>query len=105
MKSKKRYLSYEITPAIAINKSDFEKAFMQKGLELYGTMGYSEMEAMMVKQISNKGFMKVKNNYVDRAKAIFAAMEKINDKSITVKSIHASGTINKLMIKTKNLSG
>lgn len=103
LKTKKRYIAYEIICKKEIKKDDFKKAFLAEGLRLFGELGMADMEAVFIKQKNNKGFMKVKLGTVDKARSVFALIKEINNNQTIVRSIIASGTIKSLTKKIESL--
>jgi len=99
LKTKKRYIAYEVLSSKDITKSEFRLSFAETGTRFFGEYGYSEIEPVFIKHEKNKGVIKVKNSQVDKARAIFSLMKKIGNNDIIVRSVIASGTIKRLNAK------
>ena len=96
MKTKKRYLSYNIVSERSFSKKDFENSFLSVSKQYFGEFGASDLQMQMIKHQDNAGALKVQNGLVDLARAALCLITDINGAAATVSSGHASGTLKRL---------
>lgn len=100
LREKKRYVVFEV-----IAKEDTinfpEKEIKQAFLQLFGEVGLGEAGLIFLhnKYKNNKGIVKVNYKNVDKLKASFCMITKINNQKATIKSVGVSGTLKKAQEK------
>jgi ribonuclease P/MRP protein subunit POP5 len=100
LREKKRYVVFEvITKENTANMPD--KEIKNAFLQLFGEVGLGEAGLIFLnnKWKNNKGIVRVNNKQVDRLKASFCIITKINDQKATIKSVGVSGTLKKAELK------
>lgn len=106
LKEKKRYLVFEV---ISDSKITDNRAISSKiednALEFLGQLGYGKAGVQVMdcwNPDKTRGIIKVNNNHVDDVKASLAFIKEIKNREVIVKSVGASGILDKA--KEKYLS-
>ncbi|MFW6014451.1 MAG: Rpp14/Pop5 family protein [Candidatus Nanoarchaeia archaeon] len=108
MREKKRYLAFEIISDENLSRYAVLKALKQKIIQMLGVFGSANAGVIFLqdKYIPEKqaGILRVNHNYLDKVKASFCFITKIENKSVIVRSLGASGMLNKAVeyIKVNN---
>ncbi|MCK5107799.1 MAG: hypothetical protein KAQ83_03660 [Nanoarchaeota archaeon] len=100
LREKKRYVVFEVLTKD--NIANFpEKEIKQAFLQLFGEVGLGEAGLIFLhnKYKDNKGIIRVNNKNVDKLKASFCMITKINNQKATIKSVGVSGTLKKAQDK------
>jgi ribonuclease P/MRP protein subunit POP5 len=98
MREKKRYLAFEIISEQEINDpKPIIESLNRAIIELIGSIEAGKAGILVIAEKYNaakkKGLVKVNNKYMDKARAAFVLMKKINDHDVIVRSLGASGMI------------
>lgn len=100
LRERKRYLAFEIISERPIK--DFkavEAAIQAKSLEFIGELGCAEAGIMILNDKYNpqnqRGVIRVNNKNLNRLRATLALIEQIDNTNVIVKSVGASGMLNK----------
>lgn len=98
LREKKRYIAFEISSQERFNSFEAGKAITNSALNLIGELGVGKAGIMHLPEVykNNKGIVRVNNKYLDHTRASFALIKSINNKPATMKSLSASGAINKV---------
>jgi ribonuclease P/MRP protein subunit POP5 len=96
LRETKRYVVFEVITKqknIDFPENEIKQAFLQ----LFGEIGLGEAGLIFLhnKYKNNKGIIRVNNKYVDKLKASFCIITKINNQKATIKSVGVSGTLKK----------
>ena len=100
LREKKRYVVFEVLTKKNITNFP-EKEIKQAFLQLFGEFGLGEAGLIFLqnKYKNNKGIIKVNHKNIDKLKASFCIITKINNQKATVKSVGVSGTLKKAQEK------
>jgi ribonuclease P/MRP protein subunit POP5 len=100
LRERKRYLAFEILSESPIK--DFkavEAAIRAKSLEFLGELGCAEAGLIIMhdkyNQKTQRGVIRVNNKNLNRLRATLALIEQIDDTNVIMKSVGASGMLNK----------
>ena len=100
LRERKRYLAFEILSESPIN--DFkavEGAIQSKSLEFLGVLGCADAGMIILKDKyrneTQRGIIRVNNRSLNMLRATLALIEKIGDSDVIVRSVGASGMLNK----------
>ncbi len=97
LREKKRYLVYEVLSKQAIQPKDVSLAIKSAMQEYVGTLGLGKAGLMFFDKdyTNNKGFVRVSHTSLDELKASLPFIKQINGLDVIVKSVTASGMIEK----------
>lgn len=104
LKEKKRYLAFEIVSKAKIKDfSEVSKAIQAAVLAFVGTKGAADLGIIMIPEkfdpATQKGLIKVSHNGLDILRASFAQVIQIGNEPAIVRSIGASGILEKAAVK------
>ena len=98
LREKKRYVAFEVLSQEKFSSFEVGRAIMNSAINFIGELGVGGAGLMHLPEVykNNKGIVRVNNNYLNHARASFALIKSINNKPATMKSLSASGAINKV---------
>ena len=98
LREKKRYVAFEVNSQDRLNSFEVGRAIMNSAINFMGELGLAGAGMMHLPEVykNNKGIVRVNHQYLDNARASFALIKSINNKPATIKSLSASGAINKV---------
>ncbi len=108
LREKKRYLAFEIISEEKLSRYAVFKTLKQKISQVLGVFESANAGIMFLHDKYNpekqKGILKVNYKYLDKVKASFCFVNKIENKNVIVRSLGASGMLNKALecIKANN---
>ena len=91
LKEKKRYIAYEIISEAMPGTQAVEKAITDSLLEFVGELGTAQAGILFPKP----GIIKVSHTSTEQAKAAIALVKQINGKQVALRTLGASGMLNK----------
>jgi ribonuclease P/MRP protein subunit POP5 len=108
LREQKRYLVYEVVSKAKIDESSSISSSITNHMrDFVGTLGLGEAGLIFLNNKYNKelqrGIVRVENHYLDKLRASLLYIEKIENKNVIVRSVGASGVLNKAI--NKYLSG
>lgn len=98
LKEKKRYLAFEIISKSKIKAfASVRKAIQAASLTLIGEVGVANMglQVLPEKYKDNKGIVRVNASYTEELKAALTLIEELEGDPALVRSLGASGMLNK----------
>ena len=100
LRERKRYLAFEVISEAPVGDSKaVYGAINQKALEFLGTLGCAEAGMIMLTDKYNeerqRGLIRVSHKSLDKLRASLAFVDTINGKKTIVRSVGASGILNK----------
>ncbi|MFA6888269.1 MAG: Rpp14/Pop5 family protein [Candidatus Woesearchaeota archaeon] len=98
LRERKQYLAFEVIADKELSWESTRKAVTMAIKNYIGLEGMSHAGIMFVKNNKNKGIMKIQNNYLTKVRAALLFIKEIDNQKVVVKSIRASGMLNKLHI-------
>ena len=98
LRERKQYLAFEVIADKELSWESIRKAVTLAIKNYIGLEGMSHAGIMFVKNSKNKSIMKIQNDYVAKVRAAFLFIKEIDNQKVIVKSIRASGMLNKLKI-------
>ena len=108
LREKKRYLAFEIISEEKLSRYAVFKTLKQKISQVLGVFESANAGIMFLHDKYNPekqtGILKVNYKYLDKVKASFCFVNKIENKNVIVRSLGASGMLNKALecIKANN---
>jgi len=98
LKTKKRYLKFEIISEKPVKKEDAGKAIKAKVVEMIGTIGAANADFAVfnLNEKTQKGEIKTNNKNVDLIKACLALINIIGSQQVVVNVERTSGTLKSL---------
>ncbi len=100
LREKKRYLAYEIISENILSKKSVLTLLRQKLVQTLGTFDSAGAGIMVLPSKydykGQKGVLKVNHRYLDKVKAGFCLINDIDGNKVIVRSLGASGMINKM---------
>jgi len=98
LKTKKRYLKFEMISEKPVMGIDAVKAIKSKVIELVGTIGVSDADFAVFNfdEKTQKGEIKTNNKNVEMIKACLALIDKISNQKVVVNVERTSGTLKSL---------
>lgn len=99
LRERKRYLVYEVISKHDFDARDVSQTIRNSMKDVYGLNGLADAGLMfMDKKFSEskqRGFVRVSHQSLDKLRASFTFVSDINGKKAIIKSVIASGMINK----------
>ncbi len=95
MRSRRRYLVFELLSSGPLSKEDLIRAFSRTGLHLLGEFGYSSLKLSVLEFEGRKGIIRFMYKKRQSVKAIIALLTEVNGISVIVRTLGVSGTIKK----------
>ncbi|HLC86568.1 MAG TPA: Rpp14/Pop5 family protein [Candidatus Nanoarchaeia archaeon] len=95
LREKKRYLVYEVISEGNIEYKKLKEEVTEKFREYFGNFTLSKANLNFLEFQKNRGVIKLNNKYLDHLRASFCFVRKINKEDILLRSLGASGMINK----------
>jgi len=94
MKEKKRYLLYEVSEEIALERA--RSIVYRKVIDVLGESGFSQAFVRVVEWNKNKGILCCTNEYLDRVIGALALVQSNEGKPFHLRLGKISGSISKL---------
>ncbi len=98
LRERKQYLAFEVIADKELSWESIRKAVALAIKNYIGLEGMAHAGIMFVKNNKNKSIMKIQNDYVAKVRASLLFIKEIDNQKVIVKSIRASGMLNKLQI-------
>jgi ribonuclease P/MRP protein subunit POP5 len=99
LRERKRYLAYEVISKAPIDSESSEQAIVNAAYGFLGSSGTSKAGIIPMREKWNsnrqRGILRVNNKNVDKVRASFVLIQKINGIDAVVRSIGASGILRK----------
>lgn len=95
LRERKRYLAFEVLAQKEIEWHNIKKALIAGLKDYIGIDGLSNAGVLFVKNNKNKGVLRTTHTYLNKVRASLVFITHINNNPVIVKSIGASGMLNK----------
>ena len=95
LRERKRYLAFEVVADKELSWSAIKKAVFDAMKEYVGIDGISDAGLLFVKNNGNKGILRVSHTSLNKVRAALIFIKNIDSQKVIVKSIGASGMLNK----------
>ncbi len=107
LREKKRYLAFEVVSESILSKKSVMLSIKLKINQALGTFETAKAGIMFLpdkyNQQKQRGILKVNHDYLDKVKASLCLIKKIDNQKAIVRSLSASGMINKLEKEIKDI--
>ncbi len=104
LRTKKRYVVYELISDSKINTKDIYLAIKNSFLKCFGFFGYGNSGIMNTKifnENNKRGILKVNNKYLDELKLSLAMVTNINNNDVILHTVNVSGILKKAKLFAK----
>ena len=95
LRERKRYLAFEVLSEKELQWAMIKKAIFDAMKEYVGIDGISDAGLLFVKNNGNKGILRVSHTSLNKVRAALIFIKNIESQKVIVKSIGASGMLNK----------
>lgn len=95
LRERKRYLAFEVLADKELSWNAIKKAVFGAMKEYVGINGLSDAGLLFVKNNGNKGILRVSHTSLNKIRAALLFIKSIENQRVIVKSIGASGMLNK----------
>lgn len=95
LRERKRYLAFEVLADKELSWNAIKKAVFDAMKEYAGIDGLSDAGLLFVKNNGNKGILRVSHTSLNKIRAALIFIKTIENQQVIVKSIGASGMLNK----------
>ena len=95
LRERKRYLAFEVLSEKELQWAMIKKAIFDAMKEYVGIDGISDAGLLFVKNNGNKGILRVSHTSLNKVRAALIFIKNIDSQKVMVKSIGASGMLNK----------
>ncbi|MBI5001833.1 ribonuclease P [Candidatus Woesearchaeota archaeon] len=95
LRERKRYLAFEVLSEKELQWAMIKKAVFDAMKEYVGVNGISDAGLLFVKNNGNKGILRVSHTSLNKVRAALIFIKNIDSQKVIVKSIGASGMLNK----------
>ena len=95
LRERKRYLAFEVLSEKELQWAMIKKAIFDAMKEYVGIDGISDAGLLFVKNNGNKGILRVSHTSLNKVRAALIFIKNIDSQKVIVKSIGASGMLNK----------
>ncbi len=95
LRERKRYLAFEVLADKELSWNAIKKAIFDAMKEYVGIDGISDAGLLFVKNNGNKGILRVSHTSLNKVRAALIFIKNIESQKVIVKSIGASGMLNK----------
>lgn len=99
LRERKRYLVYEVLSDSEFTPTEISSAIKFSFKELFGITGLADAGLIFMDKMFNKktkrGFVRVSHTSLDKLKGSFVFIDNISGKKVILKSVIASGMIDK----------
>lgn len=99
LREKKRYLVFEVISGDNLNFKDIKDSIVLAFKELFGLDGLAQAGLDFIEYKQNKGIIRVTTNGLDKLKASFCFVRKVNKGEVILRSLGVSGILKKARIK------
>ena len=96
LRENNRYVKFQINAERKFDAKDIEKSLKEEFLTFLGSLELAKSSFRLISLDKNIGLIKVNAKYLNKARAMFTMIEKINDEKVNIKSLKTSGLLNKL---------
>lgn len=101
LREKKRYVVYEVTSKRPVLMQDVAKKIAETYQRYFGIYGSAQAGIMALESSGQRGILRISNKHVDRLKAIFPLIHKIEHQEILIQSVGVSGILKKAKKQAK----
>ncbi len=98
LKDRKRYLAFEVLAEKPLSWESMRKAVTLAVKNYIGLEGMANAGLQFVKNNKNKGIVRMNHDYLNKVRASLLFIREIDNQKVIVKSIRASGILNKVSI-------
>lgn len=106
LREKKRYLAFEIISEQAIDKKSAFGSILKKASETLGKIDMAKAGIAILPEKydteKQRGVIRVNHKYLEKLRATLCLLTKINNKDVLVRSLGASGMVNKAFAYVKD---
>lgn len=95
LRERKRYLAFEVLAEKEVQWNSVKKAIMLAMKDYVGINGLAEAGLLFVKNNQNKGLLRVSHTSLNKIKAALIFITQIDNQRVIVRSLAASGMLNK----------
>ncbi len=98
LREKKRYLAFEVISKTNFTFQDVARSINNSFTQFFGELSFGKagLQVLPENYDANKGILRVTHDFLNQASASLALIPTINNQSVIVRSLKASGAINKL---------
>ena len=98
LRERKRYLAFEVLAEKEVQWNSMKRAITAAVKEYVGITGLAETGLLFVKNNQNKGLLRTSHTMLNKVKAAMVFITHIDNQKVIVKSIAASGMLNKAAV-------
>lgn len=98
LKERKRYLAFEVIAEKELSWESIRKAVTLAIKSYIGLDGMASAGIQFVKNNQNKGILRMNHMYLNKIRASLLFIREIDNQQVIVRSVRASGILNKLHI-------
>ena len=96
LRENNRYIKFQINAERKFDAKDIEKSLKEGFLTFLGSLELAKSSLRLISLNKNIGVVKVNVKYLNKLRAMFTMIEKINNEKVNIKSLKTSGLLNKL---------
>lgn len=96
LRENNRYIKFQINAEKKIDAKNAEKSLKEEFLTFLGSLELAKSSFKLISLNENIGVIKVNAKYLNKLRAMFTMMEKMNNEKVSIKSLKTSGLLNKL---------
>jgi|SRR3989344_5806340 len=96
LRENNRYIKFQINAERKFDAKDIEKSLKEEFLTFLGSLELAKSSLKLISLNKNMGLIKVNAKYLNKVRAMFTMIEKINNEKASIKSLKTSGLLNKL---------
>ncbi len=97
LRERKRYLAFEVLVEKEVSWNFIKGVILNAVKEYVGIDGLARAGLLFVKNNKNKGILRTTHTSLNKIKAALILIKEINNQRVIVRSISASGMLNKAM--------
>ena len=98
LRERKRYLAFEVLAEKEVQWNSMKRAITAAVKEYVGITGLAETGLLFVKNNQNKGLLRTSHTMLNKVKAAMVFITHIDNQKVIIKSIAASGMLNKAAV-------
>ena len=95
LRERKRYLAFEVLAEKEVEWNQIKKAITLSMKDFVGVDGLAQAGILFIKNNKNKGVLRIAHTSLNKIKAAIIFITQIDNQRVIVKSIAASGMLNK----------
>lgn len=95
LRERKRYLAFDVLAQKELEWNHIKRAVTAAVKDYVGISGLADAGLLFVKNNKNKAVLRTSHTYLNKIRASFIFMKTIDNQPVIVKSIGASGMLNK----------